>query len=58
MRSEIKAILKKLIEVRDKVQGFLDNAENSDYPNQDRIDRLDDELGYLDAAIENLNDIE
>ena len=57
MRSEVKAILKRLIEVRDMVQGFLDNAENSDYPNQDRIDFLDDELGYLDAAIENLNDI-
>ena len=58
MRSEVKAIIAKLINVRDKVQGFLDNAENSDYPNQDRIDALGDELEYLDAAIDNLNDIE
>ena len=58
MRSEVKAILKKLIEVRDKVQGFSDNAENSDNPNQDRIDRLESELECLDTAIDNLNDIE
>ena len=58
MRSEVKAIIKKLEEVRDKIQGFLDNAENSDYSNQDRIDRLESELEYLDAAIDNLNDIE
>ena len=58
MRNEVKAILKKLIEVRDKVQEYLDNAEAMDNPNQDRIDRLESELECLDAAIDNLNDIE
>ena len=58
MRQELKAIVKRLEEVRDKVQGFLDNAENSDNPNQDRIDRLESELECLDTAIDNLNEIE
>ena len=58
MRQEVKAIIKRLEEVRDRVQGFLDNAEVVENPNQDRVDRLESELEYLDAAIDKLNDIE
>ena len=58
MRQEVKAIIKRLEEVRDRVQGFLDNAEAVENPNQDRIDKLDSGLEYLVAAIDNLNDIE
>ena len=58
MRQEVKAIVKRLEEIRDKVQGFSDNAENSDYPDQDRIDRLGAELDSLEAAITSLNEIE
>ena len=58
MRNEIKAILKQLTLVREKVQGFLDNAENSDYPNDDRVERLSNEVDAIDGAIDALNDIE
>jgi len=58
MRQELKGIVKKLIEVRRKVQGYLNNAEKEVHPNQDRIDSLQSELDCLDAAMEVLQEID
>jgi len=58
MRAEVKAILAKLQAVKEKVDEYLDTAENADYPNDDRIDKLQNESDCLDNAIASLEEIE
>jgi len=58
MRNEVKAILKKLETVRDKVSDYLDTAESADSPDEERIDRLQHELDCLETAIEAIEDID
>lgn len=56
MRSEIKAIIVRLEQIRDKVDVFMSNAE--DRGNDDKVDQLSNELDQIDAAIDILESIE
>ena len=58
MRAEIKAIITKLELVKAKVEDYLDNAENAEHPNDDRIDALSNEIECIDQAIDTLEGIE
>ena len=58
MRNEVKAILAKLIAVKDKVQTYLDNAEAAESPNEDRVEALGHEIDALQDAIEALENID
>ena len=58
MRSEVKAILAKLIAVRIKVQSYLDNAAAAENPNEDRIEELDNEIEALGEAIDALDNLD
>ena len=58
MRAEIKSILTKLRVVKEEVEGYLDNAESAEYPNDGRIDRLSNEIDCIGEAIGALEEIE
>ncbi len=58
MRSSVKAILKRLIEIIETVEESLDNTNNADYPNEDRIEKLEAELEALEEAQGALEGIE
>ena len=58
MRNEIRSIITKLENTLEKVQEYLDNAENAEYPNDDRIDNLQNEIDCIQEAIEALENIE
>jgi hypothetical protein len=58
MRAEVKSILSKLEAVKEKVEDYLSNAEDAEHPNDERIDRLTNEVEYLEQAIEALEGIE
>ena len=58
MRQEIKAIIVKLEQVEQKVEIFLENANDRVNPNEDRIAELETELDAIRQAIEILQEIE
>ena len=58
MRNELQAIVTRLHTVHEKVQGYLDNAESAEYPNDDRIDALTNESDAIGEAIDLLESIE
>ena len=58
MRNSIKSIIDKLTSVQESVEGYLATAESSEYPNEERIDKLQSELESIESAIEALQEIE
>lgn len=56
MRNEIKAIIKKLKEVQNKVQGYAENAILVNA--EDRANELEFEVEAIETAIESLKEIE
>lgn len=56
MRQEIKAIIKQLNAVRDKVASYQTRAE--DRENEDRAEELSNELELIEQAIDNLSEID
>jgi len=58
MRQEIKAIIVKLEQVEQKVEIYLENANDRVNPNEDRIAELETELDAIRQAIELLQEIE
>ncbi|MCK9432125.1 MAG: hypothetical protein M0R00_04130 [Candidatus Omnitrophica bacterium] len=56
MRNEVRGILGKLQSIKEKVEGYLGNAEEAE--NDERIDALSAELDSLGTAIEALEEIE
>ena len=58
MRREIQSILAKLHKVRDKVEGYFYNAQELEYPDRERTEELEEELEYLDEAIDALENID
>jgi len=58
MRQEIKAIIVKLEQAEQKVEIFLENANDRVNPNEDRIAELETELDAIRQAIEILQEIE
>jgi len=58
MRNEIKAVVIKLESIQEKVEEYLDNAQDAENPNEERVARLEEELNSIEEAIEALNNIE
>ena len=58
MRNSIKAIVSKLETIEEQVADYLDNAEQAEYPNEDRIDKLQTEMDCIRNAIDSLEEIE
>ena len=56
MRKSIQAIIIKLESIRDQVQEYADNA--ADRGQDDKSDQLNEEVEYIEAAIESLQNIE
>ena len=56
MRQEVKAIIKRLEEIRDKVDVYMCNAENRGQ--EDKADKLSSEIDQINEAITALEDID
>lgn len=58
MRNSIKAIVSKLETIFEQVEEYKDTAESAEYPNDDRIEKLDEELSRIEEALDTLQSIE
>ena len=58
MRSEIRAIVLRLVENEGKLMGYLNEAQWADNPDKEKIESLEFELDCLEAAITILNEME
>ena len=58
MRNELKAIVTRLHTVHGKVEEYLANAEQAEYPNDERVDALQTEVDAIGEAIDVLEAIE
>ena len=58
MRPELKSIIEKLNVVKGKVEESLEKAEDAEYPNDERIEKLETELAAIEAALDELESIE
>ena len=56
MRSEIKAVIKRLEEIRDEVDLYLCNAENKGQ--EEKADQLSSAIDQINEAITSLEDID
>ena len=58
MRNSLSAVVNRLQEILEQVEEYKDTAEDAEYPNDERITKLDDELDAIQSAIDELEGIE
>ena len=54
----VKNTIQTLAEMIESSQDTLDNEESRDYPNQEKIDTLNDRIDYLQQAMDALESID
>jgi polyhydroxyalkanoate synthesis regulator protein len=54
---ELELIKSTLEDYLEQKQEVLDNEESKDYPNEDRLDKLNDQIEILQEAIDNLETV-
>ncbi len=54
---ELDSIKSTLEDYLEQKQEVLDNEESKDYPNEDRLDKLNDQIEILQEAIDNLETV-
>lgn len=55
MADDIRKLKESLEEILEAKQGVLDNAENADRPNEERIEKLNNQVSILEEARDNLD---
>lgn len=58
MRNSVKGVISRLEEIESQVAEYLDTAESAEYPNEERVERLQDELDKITEAKDILEEIE
>ena len=56
MRTQLKAILTRAETTKDTVEASLDTAQDQDYPNDERVEKLEAELEMFSAIIDAINE--